>query len=147
MEFGVAVIKLLSTWGSNCSSRASQARLLSCNYCLSCFVIWLLLPQTPHICIFFWWLYNYLLLCMNVNIKYRDDWIYIYILQNWFSMQEIISLKMHFIVGRSISFNLMIRVLLCSSIQSSSTNTLLPHILDKKKKITGLFFYLLLNIF
>ena len=147
MEFGVAVIKLLSTWGSNCSSRASQARLLSCNYCLSCFVIWLLLPQTPRICIFFWWLYNYLLLCMNVNIKYRDDWIYIYILQNWFSMQEIISLKMHFIVGRSISFNLMIRVLLCSSIQSSSTNTLLPHILDKKKKITGLFFYLLLNIF
>ena len=147
MEFGVAVIKLLSTWGSNCSSRASQARLLSCNYCLLCFVIWLLLPQTPHICIFFWWLYNYLLLCMNVNIKYRDDWIYIYILQNWFWMQEIISLKMHFIVGRSISFNLMIRVLLCSSIQSSSTNTLLPHILDKKKKITGLFFYLLLNIF
>ena len=51
MEFGVAVIKLLSTWGSNCSSRASQARLLSCNYCLLCFVIWLLLPQTPRICI------------------------------------------------------------------------------------------------
>ena len=51
VEFGVVVIKLLSTWGSNCSSRASQARLLSCNYCLSCFVIWLLLPQTPRICI------------------------------------------------------------------------------------------------
>ena len=53
LEFGVAVIKLLSTWGSNCSSRASQARLLSSNYCLSCFVIWLLLPQTPRICILF----------------------------------------------------------------------------------------------
>ena len=51
VEFGVAVIKLLSTWGSNCSSRASQALLLSCNVCLSCFVIWLLLPQTPRICI------------------------------------------------------------------------------------------------
>ena len=75
MEFGVAVIKLLSTWGSNCSSRASQARLLSCNYCLSCFVIWLLLPQTPRICI----LQNK----CNINsfyfIKWKNECIWWYI--------------------------------------------------------------------
>ena len=50
-EFGVVVIKLRSTRGSNCSSRAELARLESCNYCLKCWVIWLLLPQTPRICI------------------------------------------------------------------------------------------------
>ena len=32
-------------------SRAKLARLDSCNYCLKCWVIWLLLPQTPRICI------------------------------------------------------------------------------------------------
>ena len=51
VEFGVVVIKLRSTRGSNCSSRAELARLESCNYCLKCWVIWLLLPQTPRICI------------------------------------------------------------------------------------------------
>ena len=50
-EFGVVVIKLRSMRGSNCSSRAELARLESCNYCLKCWVIWLLLPQTPCICI------------------------------------------------------------------------------------------------
>ena len=35
-EFGVVVIKLRSTRGSNCSSRAELARLESCNYCLKC---------------------------------------------------------------------------------------------------------------
>ena len=36
VEFGVVVIKLRSTRGSNCSSRAELARLESCNYCLKC---------------------------------------------------------------------------------------------------------------
>ena len=34
VEFGVVVIKLRSTRGRNCSSRAELARLESCNYCL-----------------------------------------------------------------------------------------------------------------
>ena len=50
-EFGVVVIKLRSTRCSNCSSRAELVRLESCNYCLKCWVIWLLLPQTLRICI------------------------------------------------------------------------------------------------
>ena len=51
VEFGVVVIKLRSTRGSNCRSRAELVRLESCNYCLKCWVIWLLLPQSPSICI------------------------------------------------------------------------------------------------
>ena len=50
-EVWVVVIKLRGTRGSNCSSRAELARLESCNYCLKCRVIWLLLPKPPRICI------------------------------------------------------------------------------------------------
>ena len=49
VEFGVVVIKLRSTRGSNCSSRAELVRLENCNYCLKFWLIWLLLPQTPRI--------------------------------------------------------------------------------------------------
>ena len=53
----IVVFRLLSTLGSNCSSCAS----LCCNYCLSCFVIWILLPQSPSICILQHFFVSYLI--------------------------------------------------------------------------------------